>query len=106
MSLCTDATVIAISCPHVVGDQFGMANIMKALLGQTRGEAPPSMVGVNDDVLANGKSYTDYQKEEVVRKGRMRVRRKMEYPFVILGSFPNWLCIKRRSLTPCSFLYR
>jgi hypothetical protein len=23
------------------------------------------MVGVNDDVLANGKSYTDYQKEEV-----------------------------------------
>lgn len=28
MSLCTDATVIAIIRPHVVGDQFGMANIM------------------------------------------------------------------------------
>jgi hypothetical protein len=45
-----------------------MANIIKAWLGQTRGEEPLSMVGANNDVLANRKSYTNYPVEEVVKK--------------------------------------
>lgn len=103
MSLFTDATVIAMSFPHAFADQFGMANIMKAWLGLTRGEEPPSMVGANNDVLVNGKSYTDYPVEEVVRKGKVRVRRKMEYPFVILGFIPE-LVVRRKEISHTLFL--
>jgi hypothetical protein len=97
LSLFTDATAIAISCPHAVADQFGMANIVKAWLGLTRGEAPPSMVGYNEDVLANGKSYADYPKEKVFRKGRIRVRRHMEYFFVVLGFIPELVVNRKES---------
>jgi hypothetical protein len=45
-----------------------MANIVKAWLGLTRGKAPPSMVGYNEDVLANGKSYADYRKGRSTEK--------------------------------------
>jgi hypothetical protein len=90
MSTFTDnTTVIAISCPHAVGDQYGMANIMKAWLGLAKGEAPPAMVGFNDDVIPKGKDYSGYRKEEIVRKGRMRVRRTGEYPVAILGAIPD-----------------
>lgn len=89
MSLFTDATVIATSLPHVVADQFGLANIMKAWLGQVKGKAPPSMVGFSSDIFANEKSYADYREEEVVRKGRERVRDNMEYLFVIAPLVPE-----------------
>jgi hypothetical protein len=84
-----DTTVIAISCPHAVGDQYGLANIMKAWLGLTKGELPPAMVGFNEDVIPKGKEYSEYKKEEIVRKGRMRVRRTGEYPMIILGAIPD-----------------
>ena len=102
-SLFNDGTCITINCPHVVGDQFGLSNIMKAWLGMTRGEAPPPMVGVKDDYLAIGKSYADYRPEEVVRKGRAKVRRKGEYPLVLLGFIPD-IVLHRKEETYTLFL--
>jgi hypothetical protein len=84
-----DTTVIAISFPHTVGDQYGMANIMKAWLDMTKGEAPPAMVGFNEDVIPKGKEYSEYQKKEIVRKGRLRVRRIGEHTLVFLGVIPD-----------------
>lgn len=91
MSLFADATVVAVSYPHVLGDQLGLANIMKAWLGLIKGEAPPPMAGVDTDVLPNEKSYADYPKKEVVRKGKMRVRGKMEDPLVTLAFLPDFI---------------
>lgn len=39
-----NATVIAISCPHVVADQFGKVNIVKAWVGLIEDETPPPMI--------------------------------------------------------------
>jgi hypothetical protein len=58
---------------------------MKAWLGLTKGELPPVMVGFNEDVIPKGKEYSEYKKEDIVRKGRMRVRRTGEYFMIILG---------------------
>ena len=72
-------------------------------LGMTRGEKPPSMVGVKDDYLATGKPYADYRVEEVVRMGRARVRRMGEYPLVIMGFIPDML-LHRKEETHTLFL--
>lgn len=85
LSLFTDATVIALSFPHALCDQYGVGNIMRAWLGITKGIDPPAMVGQNEDVLSGGKPYNDYPKEEICRKGYVRVRRTLEYPLVIMG---------------------
>jgi hypothetical protein len=95
LSKFNDATIVGINCPHVVGDQFGLANIVRAWLGQTRGEAPPPMIGAHEDVLASGKAYADYRKEEVRRKGKIKVRRRFEYPFVIMGFIPELVMHKK-----------
>jgi hypothetical protein len=84
-----DTTVIAISSPHILGDQYGMANIMKAWLGLAKGEVPPAMVGFNEDVIPKGKEYSEYKQEEIVRKGRLRVRGTGEHGMAILGLIPN-----------------
>ncbi|KAJ9132457.1 Chloramphenicol acetyltransferase-like domain protein [Pleurostoma richardsiae] len=89
VSLFTDATVIAISCPHILTDQLGMANIARAWMGILEGNAPPPMVGDKDDVLPGQKPYAEYPKREIFRKGRMRVRRRFEYFFVVLGFIPE-----------------
>lgn len=106
--LFNDATTIALSWPHAVGDQFGVANVMKAWMDQVQGVTPPDMVGFRDDVLENQKSYKDYRPEEVVRKGRKRVRGQMEYPFVILGFLPELIMhskeITHTMLFPTSLL--
>jgi len=103
LSSFTDSTVIGVSLPHVASDQFGLANIMKAWLGVAKGEAPPPLVGYDKDILANGKAYKDYPKKEVVRKGRMRVRRRFEYPFVIMGFIPE-LIIHSKEIAHTLFL--
>ena len=89
VSLFGDASVIAISMPHMVGDQFGKANIMKAWLGLIKGEAPPPMVGVDGDFLTSSKPYNDYPQKDIRRKERMKVARWGEYPLVILGYLPE-----------------
>ena len=102
-SLFDDGSCITINSPHVVGDQFGLSNIMKAWLGVAKGEAPPPMVGVKDDYLAIGKPYADYRPEEVVRKGRARIRRKGEYPLVVLAFIPD-MVLHRKEETYTLFL--
>ncbi|KAL4864684.1 hypothetical protein BDV12DRAFT_200848 [Aspergillus spectabilis] len=89
LTFATDATVIATSLPHTVADQYGLSNIMKAWLGLAEGRSPPPMVGYSDDALPKSKPYSEFPKNEVFRKGRMRVRRKMEHFFVILGLIPD-----------------
>ncbi|KAL3477733.1 hypothetical protein BJX99DRAFT_225647 [Aspergillus californicus] len=111
LSLFTDATVIAISCPHVVADQFGVANIMRAWFGLTRGETPVPMVGYDVDVLREGKkSYADYPEKERFRKGKSHVRRPLEYFFVILGFILEFILYRKESshivFFPMPFLQR
>ncbi|OBT78162.1 hypothetical protein VF21_02754 [Pseudogymnoascus sp. 05NY08] len=89
VSLFVDATVIALSVPHVFGDQLGLANIVKAWMGIIGGVTPPPMVGIKDDIFANMKDYADYPPQDVKRKGRVAVRRWGEYPLVILGLIPE-----------------
>jgi hypothetical protein len=97
LTFATDATVIATSLPHTVADQYGLGNIMKAWLGLVEGKIPPPMVGQSDDVLPNSKPYTAFPKNVVFRKGRMRVRRRMEHFFVILGLIPDIVKYKEES---------
>ncbi|KFX93509.1 hypothetical protein V490_04807 [Pseudogymnoascus sp. VKM F-3557] len=89
VSLFVDATVIALSLPHVFSDQLGLANIIKAWIGIIGGVTPPPMVGFKDDVFATMKDYADYPPQDVRRKGRMAVRKWGEYPLVILGFLPE-----------------
>ncbi|CEL03438.1 hypothetical protein ASPCAL04592 [Aspergillus calidoustus] len=89
LTFATDATVIATSLPHTVADQYGLGNVMKAWLGLVEGEIPPPMVGHSDDALPKSKPYNAFPKNVVFRKGRMRVRRRMEHFFVILGLIPD-----------------
>jgi hypothetical protein len=89
LSLFTDATVVALSYPHALSDQLGVANIMRAWFGLAyKNETPPEMIGYNEDVLSSSttkKDYADYPPNEIHRKGLTRVRNKWEYFFVILG---------------------
>jgi hypothetical protein len=85
----TDATVIAVSIPHVFADQLGLGNIIKAWLGLIGGVTPPPMVGIKDDVFANMKEYADYPRQDVKRKGRLAVRRWWEYPLAVAGLVPE-----------------
>lgn len=87
----SDATVVGTNCPHVVGDQFGLSNIMRAWLGLVEGKAPPPMTGHDEDVLAHLKPYSEYKKLGVSRKGKMRVRRPGERVFVALGLAPDMI---------------
>lgn len=89
IALFSDATVIGMSCPHSVSDQFGVSKIIKAWLGLVKGEAPPTIKGYDNDIFDNGKLYADYPVEEVFRKGRIRVRRRLEYFLCVLGLVPD-----------------
>ncbi|KAH8900504.1 hypothetical protein GQ53DRAFT_835516 [Thozetella sp. PMI_491] len=80
-----NATVIATSLPHVAADQGGLANIVKAWLGLIKGKTPPPMLGYDTDVLATEKPYASYPKNEIVRKGRLRIIHPLAYLLVILG---------------------
>ncbi|KAJ3533676.1 hypothetical protein NM208_g7879 [Fusarium decemcellulare] len=84
LTIFTDATVVALSCPHVVADQFGVSNIVKAWLGVVEGKTPPEMVGYRDDVLPKDATDAD-NSEKTVRTGRMRVRSKRENALVTAG---------------------
>ncbi|KAG6028240.1 hypothetical protein E4U41_000726 [Claviceps citrina] len=90
LSLFTDATVLATSAPHTLADQMGLANILKACMGLVQGREPPPFVGYEGDVLpGSGKTCTDYPRSELFRKGRQRLRKPGEYPFVLLPLLPD-----------------
>ena len=95
ISLFSDASCIAVNCPHAVSDQFGLSNIMRAWLGMTRGMEPPPMMGTHNDIFATERSYVDYPRKEVARKGRLRVRRKGEYALAILPVIPDLVLRKK-----------
>jgi hypothetical protein len=92
----SDATALTISYPHILGDQFGLANIVQAWLGIIRGQAPPTLVAYDEDVLP-GNAYAMYPKHRVVRKGRVRVRKPLEYAFVLLPFLPE-LIFQRKEI--------
>lgn len=100
-----DATVVTINCPHVTTDQYGLSNIIKAWMGVVENKAPPPMIGYDDDVFAKGKSYADYPKREVVREGKIRVRRRGEYFFVVMG-FMSELIFHPKEVSHVLFLPR
>lgn len=80
-----DATVICISMPHVLADQMGLANIIKAWMGLLDGKEPSPMIGYDNDVLpGNHKVFADYPKKETYQKGRQRLFRTGEYQLVML----------------------
>ena len=99
----SDASCIAVNCPHAVADQFGLSNIMKAWLGISRGEEPPRMMGFNNNILTNERRYDDYPRKEVVRKGRLRVRRKGEYALALLPAIPD-LALRRTEIKHTLFI--
>jgi hypothetical protein len=84
LSLFSDATVIAISHPHMLGDQLGLANIIKAWLGLLEDRIPPPMLGHNDDILPGQKPFSQYPKSETFKKGQYHVRRPFERVGVLL----------------------
>ncbi|WAO95472.1 Hypothetical protein NCS54_01309500 [Fusarium falciforme] len=84
LTIFSDASVVAMSCPHVLADQFGVANIVKAWLTVARGESPPDMLGYRDDVLPPGHPIIDFIDKES-RKGMMRVRGKRDHTAVMAG---------------------
>lgn len=87
LTLYEDATVIAISLPHVVGDQLGTASIMRAWMTVMAGQAPPALL--EEDPMPQGREFSSLTKDEARKKGKMRVRRTGEYPLVILGFIPD-----------------
>ncbi|RSL73023.1 hypothetical protein CEP53_000856 [Fusarium sp. AF-6] len=84
LAIFNDASVITMSCPHVLADQFGVANIVKAWLKVAKGEAPPDMLGYRDDVLPPGHPIFDFIDKES-RKGMMRARGKRDQAAVMAG---------------------
>jgi hypothetical protein len=72
------------SCPHVLADQFGVANIVKAWLTVAREEAPPDMLGYREDVLPPGHPIFDFIDKES-RKGMMRARGRRDQTAVMAG---------------------
>ena len=89
VSLFTNSTVLAISMTHILGDQLGVANILRASLGLINGVVPPPMLGYDDDILPGKKPFADYPKNKTYQKGKMHVRRPLEYLFVILPYIPE-----------------
>lgn len=80
----SDATIIAMSCPHILADQSGVANIVKAWICVLEGKTPPAMMGYRDDVLARAVP-SDRTLTKATRKGKMRVRSKLDMALVMAG---------------------
>ncbi|CAK7200044.1 hypothetical protein SEUCBS139899_002732 [Sporothrix eucalyptigena] len=90
-----DATVVAISLPHVVGDQLGTASLMRGWMNVLAGKAPPPMM--DEDPLPHGREWSQLSKEEARKKGAMHVRSSGEYIFVILGFIPDMVFHKEEA---------
>jgi len=89
LSTFADATVITISHPHVLGDQMGLMNIVKVWLGMLEGNPPPPMIGYLEDALPGKKPFDEYPSSEVVKKGRMRIKSRLENVGTGLGFIPE-----------------
>ncbi|KAM0491736.1 hypothetical protein ACHAP8_010365 [Fusarium lateritium] len=78
----SDGAILAISVPHVLADQGGVANIVKAWLAVIEGKAPPEMVGFKEDVLGSER-LSGVKIEQKDRIGRMRIRSKKDQALVV-----------------------
>lgn len=109
LSLFTDATVVALGWPHMLADQMGVANIVRAWFDLCyKNETPPEMLGYNEDVLSSStakKDYADHPPNEIHRKGCSRVRNKWEYIFIIMGFIPE-LAFNRKEQSRIVFFPR
>lgn len=90
LSLFTDATVICTSVPHASCDQMGLSRIVNAWLGLAEGIQPKPLIPSDQDVLpGKSRSFKDYSKAEITRKGRQRVMGKGEYALVVMPFIPD-----------------
>lgn len=89
ISLFTNSTVITISMTHILGDQLGLANILRAWLGLLDGKVPPPMLGYDDDILPGKKPFAEYPKNKTYEKGKVHVHRPFERLFVVLPYIPE-----------------
>jgi len=89
LSQFSDATVLAISLPHVVGDQMGLANIISAWMGLLEGKTPPPLIGYKEDILPGQKPFSEYAKREVTEKGRTRIKSRLDAFLIPLGFAPE-----------------
>ncbi|KAF9769311.1 hypothetical protein IL306_013275 [Fusarium sp. DS 682] len=77
----SDGAVLAMSVPHVLADQGGLANIVKAWLAVIEGKRPPEMAGFREDVLGSER-LSNYDSKQEDRIGRMRIRGKKDQALV------------------------
>jgi hypothetical protein len=91
LSLFNDWTVVALNMSHVLGDQLGMGNILRAWLGLVEGKVPPPMLGANEDILARMKPYSEFSPSEVHRIGKHRIKSRLENFLIILGLLPEMI---------------
>ncbi|KXX81985.1 hypothetical protein MMYC01_201523, partial [Madurella mycetomatis] len=89
MSFFADATVILLSMPHMLGDQMGKASLVRAWLALVEGREPPAMYGYNEDVVPGHIPRDQIPKEELYRKGKLHVRKPLEYLFCVMGFMPE-----------------
>ncbi|ERS95274.1 uncharacterized protein SPSK_06167 [Sporothrix schenckii 1099-18] len=82
MTLYDDASVLAMSVPHMVTDQMGLTTLVNAWMGVLAGQTPPPLI---DDPLPYKRQFADLTPDEARRVGKMHVRRWGEMFFMILG---------------------
>jgi hypothetical protein len=87
----SDATVVSINFLHVLADQLGLVNIMKAWLGLAGGKEPPPMVGFDKDMFQPKRQFSDYAKSEIERKGMIKLKSPVDSKLVILGLIPEFV---------------
>ncbi|KIH87022.1 hypothetical protein SPBR_04892 [Sporothrix brasiliensis 5110] len=82
MTLYEDASVLAMSVPHIVTDQMGLTTLVNAWMGVLAEQTPPPLI---DDPLPYKRQFGDLRPVEARRVGKMHVRRWGEMFFMILG---------------------
>jgi hypothetical protein len=86
-----DATVVSINFLHVLADQLGLVNIMKAWLGLAGGKEPPPMIGFDKDMFQPKRQFSDYAKNEISRKGMIKFKSPVDSKLVVLGLIPEFV---------------
>lgn len=82
----TNATVLAVSIPHAMADQKGLASMMEAWLTTAEGRPPLEFESFDEGQL-DGPS--DLPMNVLRRKGQYRVKTKSEHFRTILGLLPD-----------------
>lgn len=81
-----DATVVALSLPHIVSDGMGFGSLVTAWLQVMDGQTPAPFLNLKPGTL-NGPD--DISREELRRKKKFRVTSKAETAAALLGFLPD-----------------